>query len=77
VEGSNDLQGIIMSLLIQKIRQSIQLHQQPEIATSSSSYPLKQATDIQEMILTQLREKAELLNKVETPEVQAPEQPTA
>jgi len=44
-----------MSLLIQKIRQSIQLHQQPEIQTSSSSYPLKQASDLQEMILSQLR----------------------
>lgn len=52
-----------MSLLLQKIRQSIQLHQQqPEQPTSSSSYPLKQATDIQEMILSQLKEKADLLN---------------
>ena len=63
-----------MSLLIQKIKQSIQLHQQPEMVTSSSSQPLKQATDIQEMILTQLKEKAELLNKVDTTEIKNHEQ---
>ena len=66
-----------MSLLIQKIKQSIQLHQQPEMVTSSSSQPLKQATDIQEMILTQLKEKAELLNKVDTTEIKNHEQLTA